>query len=117
MCGGYNLGSMAWIYLLLAGVMEVVWAIALKYSDGFTRPVPVLVVIVGGVLSFLFLALAVRELPIGNAYAIWVGIGAVGVALLGVVLFREPADFWRLFFIGLIVVGVVGLRLVSKNGQ
>ncbi|CUU04440.1 MAG: multidrug efflux SMR transporter [Fimbriimonadales bacterium] len=108
---------MAWVYLFIAGIMEVVWAIALKFSEGFTRPLPVVVVIVAGLLSFLFLSLAVRELPIGSAYAIWVGIGAVGVALLGIVWFREPADFWRLFFIGLIVAGVIGLRLVTKNGH
>lgn len=97
--------------------MEIVWAIALKYSNGFTRPFPVVMVIGAGLLSFLFLSLAVREVPIGTAYAVWVGIGAVGVALLGIMLFRESADFWRLFFIGLIVAGVVGLRLVSKDGH
>lgn len=115
--GRYNLPLMAWVYLFIAGLMEVVWAIALKFSEGFTRPLPVAVVIVAGLLSFLFLSLAVRELPIGSAYAIWVGIGAVGVALLGILWFHEPVNFWRLFFIGLIVAGVIGLLLVTKNGH
>ncbi len=107
---------MAWLYLLIAGIFEVVWAVALKFSNGFTCLVPSVVVIVGGLASLFFLSLAVKQLPIGTAYAIWVGIGTVGVALFGILWFRESADFWRLFFIGVIVAGLVGLRLVSNDG-
>jgi len=107
---------MAWFYLLIAGMMEVVWAVALKLSDGFTRPLPAAVVVVAGLLSLLFLALAVRHIPLGTAYAVWTGIGAIGVALIGIFYFNESRHFWRLFFIGLIVVGVMGLRL-SGDGK
>ncbi len=107
---------MAWFYLLIAGMMEVVWAVALKLSDGFTRPLPAAIVVVAGLLSLLFLALAVRHIPLGTAYAVWTGIGAVGVALIGILYFNESRHFWRLFFIGLIVVGVMGLRL-SGDGK
>ncbi|MCS7066072.1 MAG: multidrug efflux SMR transporter [Fimbriimonadales bacterium] len=104
---------MAWVYLLIAGAMEIVWAVALKLSNGFTRPLPVAVVIGAGMLSLFFLALAARHIPIGTAYAVWTGIGAVGVAFVGVLWLQESRDFWRLFFIGLIVAGVIGLRLAS----
>jgi quaternary ammonium compound-resistance protein SugE len=107
---------MAWFYLLIAGIMEVVWAVALKLSNGFTRPLPAALVVVAGLLSLLFLALAVRHIPLGTAYAVWTGIGAVGVALIGILYFNESRHFWRLFFIGLIVVGVMGLRL-SGDGK
>jgi len=109
--------KMAWVYLVIAGAMEIVWAIALKLSHGFTRPLPVAVVIVAGLLSLLFLALAARHIPIGTAYAVWTGIGAAGVAMVGVLYFNEPRDFWRLFFIALIVAGVIGLRMVSLTGD
>ncbi len=108
---------MAWLYLLIAGLLEIVWAVALKFSNGFTRPLPSVMVIVGGLASLFFLSLAVKEVPIGTAYAIWVGIGAVGVAFFGILLFQESTDFWRLFFIGVIVAGLIGLRLVSKDGH
>jgi len=108
---------MAWLFLLVAGLLEIVWATALKFSNGFTRLMPTVVALTTAWASFWFLSLAIRKIPMGTAYAIWVGIGAVGVALLGIVWFREPADFWRLFFIGLIVAGVIGLRLVTKNGH
>ncbi len=108
---------MAWLYLLIAGLLEIVWAVALKLSNGFTRPLPSVMVIVGGLASLFFLSLAVKEVPIGTAYAIWVGIGAVGVAFFGILLFQESVNFWRLFFIGMIVVGLIGLRLVSKDGH
>lgn len=108
---------MAWVYLFVAGVMEIVWAVALKLSNGFTRPLPVVVVVVAGLLSLFFLALAARQIPIGTAYAIWTGIGAAGVALIGIFYFHESRDFWRLFFIGLIVAGVIGLRVVSPAGD
>ncbi|MFQ3609985.1 MAG: multidrug efflux SMR transporter [Fimbriimonadales bacterium] len=108
---------MAWVYLLIAGLLEIVWAVALKFSNSFTRLAPSLVVIVAGLASLWFLSLAQRQIPIGTAYAVWVGIGAVGVALFGILWFRESTDFWRLFFIGLIVAGVIGLRFVSPESD
>ena len=104
---------MAWFYLLIAGVLEVAWAIGLKYTDGFSRLVPSLWTIASMLLSFLFLSMALKTLPVGTAYAVWTGIGAVGVAILGIVLFAEPATAARIGCIGLIVAGIVGLKLVS----
>ncbi len=111
----YTFSRMAWLYLVIAGLMEIVWATALKFSNGFTRLVPTVIALTTAWASFWFLAMAVRKIPIGTAYAVWVGIGAVGVALVGMAWFKEPRDFWRLFFIGLIVLGVVGLKLVSRD--
>jgi quaternary ammonium compound-resistance protein SugE len=105
--------SMAWLLLLVAGVLEIVWALGLKYSDGFSRLVPTLVVVVGAAASFWLLALAMRVLPAGTAYAVWVGIGAAGTALLGMWLLGEPATAGRLLCIALIVAGVLGLKLLS----
>jgi quaternary ammonium compound-resistance protein SugE len=102
---------MAWFYLLAAGLLEIGWAIGLKYSNGFTRVLPTTLTIIGIALSMFLLALAARELPIGTAYAIWVGIGAVGTAILGIVLFGESAGPLRLFFLALLVVALAGLRL------
>jgi len=104
---------MAWTYLIVAGVLEIVWAIGLKYTEGFTKLVPSLVTGVALVASMLFLALALRTVPVGTGYAIWTGIGAVGTAILGIVLFAEPATLARLGCIGLIVAGIVGLKLVT----
>ncbi len=104
---------MHWIYLILAGLLEIVWAIGLKYTEGFTKLVPSLVTGVALVASMLFLALALRTVPVGTGYAIWTGIGAVGTAILGIVLFAEPATVARLGCIGLIVAGIVGLKLVT----
>jgi quaternary ammonium compound-resistance protein SugE len=104
---------MAWLYLLIAGLFEVAWAIGLKYTDGFTKLVPSLWTVVSMGISLLFLGLALKTLPVGTAYAVWTGIGAVGVAILGIVLFAEPANALRLGCIGLIVGGIVGLKLVS----
>jgi quaternary ammonium compound-resistance protein SugE len=104
---------MAWIWLTLAGLLEVVWAIALKYTEGVTRLVPSLVTGVGMVGSVYFLALAVRTIPIGTGYAVWTGIGAVGVAILGMILFRESHDPVRLGSIALIVLGIAGLKVAS----
>ncbi|AUS09901.1 quaternary ammonium compound-resistance protein SugE [Laceyella sacchari] len=105
---------MAWFYLLIAGVFEVVWAISLKQSHGFTRLYPSLITIGGMIVSFFFLALATKTLPIGTAYAIWTGIGAVGAVLLGIFLFNEPRDLSRLFFLGLILAGIIGLKLSAR---
>lgn len=106
---------MAWLFLVIAGLMEIVWATALKFSNGFTRLVPTVIALTTAWASFWFLSMAIRKIPLGTAYAIWVGIGALGVAIVGVVWFKESRDFWRLFFIGLIVLGVVGLKLVSRD--
>ncbi|GIV09545.1 MAG: QacE family quaternary ammonium compound efflux SMR transporter [Fimbriimonadales bacterium] len=106
---------MAWFFLVVAGLMEIVWATALKFSNGFTRLIPTVVALTTAWASFWFLSLAIRKIPLGTAYAVWVGIGALGVAVVGMVWFKESRDFWRLFFIGLIVLGVVGLKLVSRD--
>ncbi len=103
----------AWVLLLIAGVLEIVWALGLKYSDGFTRPVPSVIVVVAAAASFWLLSLAMRVLPAGTAYAVWVGIGAAGTALLGMALLGEAATVARLACIVLIVAGVLGLKLVS----
>lgn len=104
---------MPWIYLFLAGVLEVGWAIGLKYTDGFTRPIPTALTILSMIASVGLLGLAVRDLPIGTAYAIWTGIGTLGAVGLGIVLFGDPASFARLACIGLIIAGIAGLKLTS----
>jgi quaternary ammonium compound-resistance protein SugE len=105
---------MAWIYLFIAGLFEIGWAVGLKYTEGFTKLWPSVITIIGMILSFYFLSNAVKTIPIGTAYAIWTGIGAVGTAILGMILFNESKEFVRIFFIFLIVVGIVGLKIFSK---
>lgn len=104
---------MAWIYLLIAGLFEIVWAIGLKYTQGFTRAGPIAVVAVGTILSFVFLANAMKTLPVGTAYAVWTGIGAAGTAIIAMFLFGESAAPARLACIGLIVAGIVGLKITG----
>jgi quaternary ammonium compound-resistance protein SugE len=104
---------MAWAYLALAGLFEVGWAIGLKYTDGFTRLVPSVLTLVSMVVSVLLLGLALKTLPVGTGYAVWTGIGTVGTALLGIYLMGEPATATRLACIGLIVAGILGLKLAS----
>jgi quaternary ammonium compound-resistance protein SugE len=104
---------MAWGYLFVAGLFEVAWAIGLKYTQSFSRLTPSLLTLAGMGLSLGLLSLALRTLPIGTAYAVWTGIGAVGTAALGIYLFGEPATALRLVCIGLIIAGIVGLRLVT----
>ena len=104
---------MAWIYLAIAGVLEIVWAIGLKYSEGFTRFWPSVVTVLGMAVGFYYLSQALKVIPIGTGYAVWVGIGAVGTAILGIALFGESASPARLACIGLIVAGIVGLKLTS----
>jgi quaternary ammonium compound-resistance protein SugE len=104
---------MSWYVLLVAGLFEIGWAIGLEYSDGFSKPLPTVGTAVALVISMVLLARAVEDLPVGTAYAVWTGIGAVGTASLGIVLFDEPATLQRIGFIFVIVVGIVGLRLVS----
>ena len=101
------------IYLTVAGLLEIGWAIGLKYTDGFTRLLPSLWTITSMVLSIFLLGLALKTLPVGTAYAVWTGIGAVGTAALGIYLFAEPATALRLICIGLILSGIVGLKLVT----
>ena len=105
---------MAWIYVLAAGMLEVIWAVGLKYTDGFTRLWPSVVTVVTFAGSLFLLALAVRSIPIGTAYAMFVGIGAVGAAVLGIVLFGESTEAPRLFFLSLSIVSLIGLRLTSE---
>jgi quaternary ammonium compound-resistance protein SugE len=109
--------QLAWLYLMVAGLFEVVFALTLKFSDGFTRLWPTLGVLIGGLLSLFFLAQAVRTLPIGTAYAVWTGIGAVGTAAVGILLLAEPRDALRLASIAFIVVGIAGLRLSAAKGS
>jgi len=104
---------MAWFTLFVAGLMEIAWAIGLKYTEGFTRLWPSVLTLAAMAASMAFLGLALKTLPIGTAYAVWTGIGAVGTALLGIWLFGEPATALRLACIGLIVSGIVGLKLVT----
>ena len=104
---------MAWVYLFVAGLFEVGWAIGLKYTEGFSRFLPSLWTIAAMIVSIVLLGLALRTLPVGTAYAVWTGIGAVGTAALGIYLFGEPATAARLASIGLIVAGIVGLKLVT----
>lgn len=102
---------MSWIILFLAGLLEIGWAIGLKYTDGFTKLWPTVGTVFSLIASFLLLGLALKTLPVGTAYAIWVGIGAVGTALLGILLFGEPASVLKLVSLGLICAGIVGLKL------
>lgn len=104
---------MAWLALVVAGLFEVGWAIGLKYTDGFSRPVPTVLTVAAMVVSIALLAWAMKFLPVGTAYAVWTGIGAIGTVVLGIVLFGEPATVARLASIGLILAGIVGLKLVG----
>ena len=106
---------MAWVILFFAGLTEVGWAIGLKYTEGFTRPVPTILTVTCMIVSIGLLGLALKALPIGTAYAIWTGIGTVGTAILGIYLFGESTAALRLACIGLIVAGIVGLKLVSAE--
>lgn len=106
---------MQWIYLFIAGIFEVGWALGLKYSEGFSKLVPSVLTVIGMVASFYFLSLALKHLPLGTAYAIWTGIGTVGTVILGIVLFKEPLDGLRILCIVLIVTGIIGLKVLSSN--
>ena len=104
---------MSWVILVIAGILETGWAVGLKYTKGFTQPSASLVVVLMLVASVGLLSIAARELPIGTAYAVWVGIGAVGAAILGVMLFHEPVTLPRVFFLSLMVVAITGLKLTA----
>lgn len=105
---------MPWFYLVVAGLFECGWAIGLKYTEGFTKPAPSLLTVTAMAISLWMLSVAMRSIPIGTAYAIWTGIGAVGVAIMGMVLFDESRDIMRVMCLLLIVAGIVGLKLVSS---
>ena len=104
---------MPWTLLFFAGLFEVAWAIGLKYTDGFSKLVPSVLTVAAMVASVVLLGLAMKQLPVGTAYAVWTGIGAVGTVLLGIVLFGEPATVARLACVGLVVAGILGLKLVT----
>ena len=104
---------MPWIILTLAGIFEIAWAIGLKYTEGFTRPLPSALTLAAMVGSVLLLGLAMKQLPVGTSYAVWVGIGAVGTAIGGMLLFGEAASAGRLLSLGLVVAGIVGLKLAT----
>ena len=105
---------MAWVALLIAGLFEVVWAIGLKYTDGFTRPWPSVVTVAAMIASVVLLGWSMKTLPVGTAYAVWTGIGAVGTVILGIALFGEAATLARLACVALIIAGIVGLKLVTE---
>ncbi|HXE14193.1 MAG TPA: multidrug efflux SMR transporter [Bryobacteraceae bacterium] len=102
-----------WVLLFIAGLFEMGWALGIKYANGFTRPWPTAITVVSLIASMAFLGIAVRTLPLGTAYAIWTGIGTVGIAIAGILLFQEPATALRIGFIALIVVGILGLKLTA----
>jgi quaternary ammonium compound-resistance protein SugE len=106
---------MNWILLVVAGLFEIGWAIGLKYTEGFTRLWPSLWTVAAMVISLALLGVALKTIPVGTGYAVWTGVGAAGTAILGIILFAEPATALRLGCIGLIVAGIVGLKLVSPN--
>lgn len=102
---------MAWLLLLIAGFFEMGWAIGLKYTEGFTKPLASTLTIAAMAVSFWLLAIAMKTLPVGTSYAVWVGIGAIGTAILGIILFKEPANAARITSLGLIMLGIIGLKL------
>jgi len=107
---------MVWLILFLAGLFETAWAVGLKYTHGFTRLWPTLGTLAAMAISFVLLAQAMKTLPVGTAYAVWTGIGAVGAVILGVLLFQEPLNAARVFCLALIVSGIIGLKLFSGGG-
>jgi quaternary ammonium compound-resistance protein SugE len=105
---------MAWFYLLIAGILEVVWAVGMKYSEGWTKLYPSIFTIVSMIIGFYFLSLSVKTLPLGTAYAVWTGIGTIGTVIFGIIFFKEPFDLIKAICILLIVAGIVGLKLFHK---
>lgn len=108
---------MAWFFLTLAGIFEIVWAVALKYSEGFSKLWPSVITAVGMAISIYFLALALKTLPLGVAYSIWTGIGAIGTVILGMILFEESKEVLKIVFILMIVAGIVGLKLITGTSN
>ena len=107
--------TIAWLLLLLAGLLEIVWAVGLKYSQGFTKLWPSVITIIAMIASMILLARAVKVLPVGTAYAVWVGIGALGAAVLGIVLFNEARNPARLMFVAMLLVSIIGVKLTSSS--
>ncbi len=105
----------AWVYLILAGILEIGFASTLKLTDGFTKLIPTMIFAVCAIGSFYFLTKAVQTLPIGTAYAVWTGIGAVGTIVIGILFYQEAADFWRIFFLFTLISSIVGLKVVSPH--
>ena len=110
-----NWDMMAWIILCIAGLFEIAWAVGLKFTDGFSRPMATLGTLMAVAMSMMLLGIALRDLPVGTAYAIWVGIGVVGTTVAGVYWFNEPISWFRCFSLMLIVIGIVGLKLSSTT--
>ncbi|MZQ75802.1 MAG: hypothetical protein GT589_06520 [Peptoclostridium sp.] len=106
---------MKWFELIIAGIFEVGWALSLKYSQGFTKPLPSIITIAGMTASFYLLSLALKSIPLGTAYAIWTGIGTLGTVILGITLFKEPIDAIRIICIMLILIGIIGLKMISPH--
>ena len=107
--------GVAWLLLMVAGILEVSWLVAMKYADGFTKLWPTVIVFVLGTLSFYLISLCVKVIPVGTTYVVWTGIGAVGGAIVGMVLFNEPRDVLRLVSIALVVAGIVGLKVSGSS--
>ena len=107
--------GLAWLLLFFAGLLEVSWLVAMKYSEGFTKLWPTVLVFTLGLLSFYLLSVSLKAIPVGTAYVVWTGIGAIGGAVVGITVFGEPRDVWRIASIGLILAGIVGLKLTGAN--
>ena len=106
---------MEWVYLVIAGGLEVVWSTCMKFSEGFTDLKYTILTVVGMIFSFLFLSQATKNLPLGTAYAVWTGIGALGAVIVGIVMFKEPVTAARIFFMALLLIGIVGLKATSGH--
>ena len=106
--------SRAWTFLIVAGLLEVVWSVGMKYSQGFTRPAASVITVIAALASFYLLGLAMRDLPVGTAYAVWTGIGALGAAGIGILILHESREAWRLVSLVLILAGLVGLKVTSR---
>ncbi|CAM3476168.1 quaternary ammonium compound efflux SMR transporter SugE [Marinicrinis lubricantis] len=104
---------MAWIYLVIAGVLEIVWAMGLKYTQGFSKLTPSIITVAGMILSFYFLSMAIKTLPMGTAYAIWTGIGAAGTVIIGMMFLNEPVNAGRLLFLAMVIIGLIGLKATA----
>lgn len=104
---------MAWLYIIIAGIFEVIWAVTLRYSYGFSKLIPSLLTILGMIVSFYFLSLGTKTLPLGTAYAVWTGIGTLSTVILGIILFHEPLTLIRVVFLSCILIGIIGLKVAS----
>ena len=105
---------MSWFILFIAGLFEVVWAVGIKYTEGWTRLWPAIVTVLAMIASFYLLSMALKQIPMGTAYAVWTGIGTIGTVIYGIIFFKEPTDIFRIVCIMLIIFGIVGLRILAK---